>query len=91
MAPHFSSAEDKRLCVAWTDITQDPIKGNNQKREDLWKAIAGEFNGKVEPDAGGYRNPEQLYNRFRVVSFTNYIQLRLFHLILLSGDSNFGE
>ena len=66
MAPRFGCDEDRRLCVAWVDITQDPITGNNQKRDDLWVKIANKFNGSVEPDQDGYRNQEQLYNRFRV-------------------------
>ena len=40
MAPHFNSVEDKRLCTAWKDITQDPIQENNQKRDVIWGKIA---------------------------------------------------
>ena len=39
----FSIEEDIILCNAWIEISQDPIHGNNQKKDKLWSRISEVF------------------------------------------------
>ncbi|KAI8571589.1 hypothetical protein RHMOL_Rhmol01G0131700 [Rhododendron molle] len=41
--PAFSLEEDKILCNTWLEISQDPIKGVNQKKDKLWERITATF------------------------------------------------
>jgi hypothetical protein len=41
--PRFVSAEDVILCKAYKSVSEDPIKGCNQKIEDFWLAIKQKY------------------------------------------------
>ncbi|GMP55172.1 hypothetical protein CsSME_00020069 [Camellia sinensis var. sinensis] len=41
--PAFLIEGDKNLCNAWLEISQDPVRGTNQKKEKLWERISAKY------------------------------------------------
>jgi hypothetical protein len=41
---NWSIEEDVQLCLSWCHITQDPLKGTEQKYNELWERITEHFN-----------------------------------------------
>ncbi|GAB2262746.1 hypothetical protein Droror1_Dr00003743 [Drosera rotundifolia] len=39
----WSIMEDKKLCYAWTRVSEDPIVGSNKKKGSFWKRIFNDF------------------------------------------------
>ena len=39
----FLIEKDKNLCNAWLEISQDPVRGTNQKKEKLWEHISDKY------------------------------------------------
>jgi hypothetical protein len=70
--PNFYPEEDLFLCRAFVNVSENPIKGNNQKTDTFWTSIHEHFaklydeetEDKVE-GCGGDRTAHSLMNRFQ--------------------------
>jgi hypothetical protein len=56
---NFTPAEDKHLAWSWSQVSQDPLTKNPQKRNTFWETITKNFNARN----GGSRKPKSLMNR----------------------------
>ncbi|CAJ1937339.1 unnamed protein product [Cylindrotheca closterium] len=66
--PNYSQEEDKALCAAFVNCSENPIKGSDQRREDFWKDIENKFKMKMEEDpapALPYWSHNSLMKRFQ--------------------------
>ena len=55
---NWTEDDNIRLMSSWLNNSVDPIKGNDKKSEQYWKAVAREFNSNM-PSNGNKRNPKQ--------------------------------
>ena len=46
----FKVDEDKRLCVAWTTISEDPIVGTEQRANKMWERVEKWYNAPNHAD-----------------------------------------
>ncbi|XP_020243659.1 uncharacterized protein LOC109821913 [Asparagus officinalis] len=42
----FSNQEDQFMCLAWLEISQDPVLGTCQKKDKMWERITAVFHKK---------------------------------------------
>ncbi|XP_028077215.1 glutathione S-transferase T3-like [Camellia sinensis] len=56
----FLIEEDKNLCNAWLEISQDPIRGTNQKKEKLWERISAKYHELLPSYNSGSRTTKSL-------------------------------
>ncbi|GFQ03467.1 glutathione s-transferase t3 [Phtheirospermum japonicum] len=50
---NYTIAEDRHLCTVYLDVSQDPIVGINQSKDQFWKLIAEKYNSeKPNPNMG---------------------------------------
>ena len=66
---NFTPIEDVLLCRAYVNISQDPIKGNDQKIGVLWENIYTKFielkKDEGETEVGHQRDITSIMNRFK--------------------------
>jgi hypothetical protein len=70
----FDEDEDKRICDAWSHVSQDADTGNSQKAKKFWTRIFDRFVASYEED-GLLVNPKNrdessLNNRFNIIKAT---------------------
>jgi hypothetical protein len=71
--PNFTDEEDVVLCVAYVNVSQDPIKGTDQTSIDFWRLIASKYSMEMKKAYPGLfpgtpypeRSDESLKNRFQ--------------------------
>lgn len=97
MAPrkNFTPEEDLFLSMSFVQVSQDPIKGCDQKAETFWKSVYDSFQmlcstkGK-DPQSGAAKSLLSLWNRFKrkiakdVVAYNGILKT----LVHLSGESD---
>ncbi|KAG5565126.1 hypothetical protein RHGRI_001124 [Rhododendron griersonianum] len=66
--PAFSLEEDKILCNTWLEISQDPIKGVNQKKDKLWERITATFHARRSGNYIIARSAKSLQCRMTLIS-----------------------
>lgn len=59
----FSMEEDKILCYAWLEISQDPVRGINKKRDKLWERIVAKFHEQRPSKYTGVRTSKSVQCR----------------------------
>lgn len=65
---NFTAEEDLLLCKAYINVSQDPIKGNDQKANTFWDAVTASFKSmlkKYSARASDPRLQQSLWNRFK--------------------------
>ncbi|XP_020250128.1 uncharacterized protein LOC109827528 [Asparagus officinalis] len=60
----FSNQEDQFLCLAWLEISQDPVSGTCQKKDKMWERITAVFHEKV---GDRQRSPKSLEYRMDAI------------------------
>ncbi|KAI8539386.1 hypothetical protein RHMOL_Rhmol09G0179000 [Rhododendron molle] len=64
----FLVEEDKILCCAWLEVSQDPVKGANQRKEKLWERIACLYNERKPNYNSGARTTKSLQCRMALIN-----------------------
>lgn len=60
--------EDKILCCAWLEVSQDPVKGANQRKEKLWERIACLYKERKPNYNSGARTTKSLQCRMALIN-----------------------
>ncbi|KAI7992455.1 hypothetical protein LOK49_LG12G01281 [Camellia lanceoleosa] len=63
----FLIEEDKNLCNAWLEISQDPVRGTNQKREKLRERISAKYHELLPSYNSGSRTTKSLQCRMALI------------------------
>lgn len=96
MAPrkNFNPEEDLFVCMAFVKVSQDPIKGCDQKAESFWATVFDQFKTlcakSKDPSAGQAKTILSLWNRFKrkihkdVVAYQGIIKT----MVSESGESD---
>jgi hypothetical protein len=67
--PNFTEEEDYVLCVAYVNVSQNPIKGTDQASADFWSDIETKYSMEMEktcPRSPYHKRPSlSLNNRFQ--------------------------
>ncbi|KAK6141990.1 hypothetical protein DH2020_019616 [Rehmannia glutinosa] len=64
---NYTFAEDRHLCNVFLDISQDPIVGTNQTREQFWKRIEDKYNSGKPSSNIQDRNQRSLQCRMQTI------------------------
>ncbi|KAF7136313.1 hypothetical protein RHSIM_Rhsim08G0115200 [Rhododendron simsii] len=64
----FLVEEDKILCCAWLEVSQDPVKGANQRKEKLWEHIACLYKERKPNYNSGARTTKSLQCRMALIN-----------------------
>ncbi|PLW21805.1 hypothetical protein PCANC_02946 [Puccinia coronata f. sp. avenae] len=60
---NFTPTEDKHLARSWSQVSQDPLTNNSQKRDTFWETITRTFNART----GSSRKTKSLMNRWDAI------------------------
>ncbi|XP_073273323.1 uncharacterized protein [Primulina huaijiensis] len=63
----YSYQEDIRLCHVYLDISQDPIIGINQSRNQFWSRVEQSYNNSRAPDMTEVRNKRSMQSRMGLI------------------------
>ncbi|XP_073121825.1 uncharacterized protein [Henckelia pumila] len=63
----YSFQEDIHLCHVYLDISQDPIIGINQSRNQLWDRVGQRYNNSRAPDITEVRNKRSVQSRMGLI------------------------
>lgn len=63
---NWSEEEDKQLCESWVVISEDPITGRDQRREQMWVRIHRNYHEYI--GSPSTRNITSLQNRWAVIN-----------------------
>ncbi|XP_073057026.1 uncharacterized protein [Primulina eburnea] len=63
----YSYQEDMHLCHVYLDISQDPIKGINQSRNQFWTRVEESYNNSRTSDMTEVRNKRSVQSRMQMI------------------------